>query len=717
MFINKTNIKLLAAALLTALAAPSCMNLDETREGGYGYLTISGLDLDVQVEQLVPTKAGESTMDISDLIGENRPELSEVTVTPEQPQEGEPAFYTWTISGGDLRLPAGKYTLSATSGSNDFGMPYFVGSGEVTVSALATAEGTVTFTLGNSVMKVTMADGFSSHFKPSSTNPVTISDGSASIRPAMNQYVFVPSSKSLTVTVTGNSSAEVGTVFTVTATPEAKTAYDVVLSATGVTLPTISLHSSQLAWGDRIFITNAATFEGNISEANKGKVVYEAIPASSSDWTNPSVAVDGVITGLSTGTLYKVRARVGALESNEITLTPAVTGLSASAAHTDTNGVAEGGGLDGTDVVATFTSPHDKVTEAISSWSFVVCKSTDENTALRTFNFAEGAVSGTVSSDGSALTGTTDWPYLPQGNYTLIATATLKNGTKVSSKAAITVPAPTFGVSVSANTTYSYYTKQGASVANGKVAETIYDIASSVGISQNILDNTNYSKPVVTYSVGSTHSSGEKEYTALNSHSLGSNFEGLAWGTHDLKASIKFDNTTVSGTCVCYITGLPYRSPDLTKQAPLFTSSNEVNKWISNGTTEFWKERGYQIYKYYYYVFGTEKKSGNLFSPALQIPNNVELPITYTAGINYFSSIHAANATMSIFTGATTSQQKVQTTVSPGTYLTNSITRITGSDKASKNTRISISHNEAKLNSNAAENWVLVTFLNIDYSD
>ena len=62
MFINKTNIKLLAAVLLTALAAPSCMNLDETQEGGYGYLTISGLDLDVQVEQLVPTKAEPVTL-------------------------------------------------------------------------------------------------------------------------------------------------------------------------------------------------------------------------------------------------------------------------------------------------------------------------------------------------------------------------------------------------------------------------------------------------------------------------------------------------------------------------------------------------------------------------------------------------------------------------------------------------------------------------------
>lgn len=641
MFINKINIKFLAAALLTALAAPSCMNLDETREGGYGYLTISGLDLDVQVEQLVPTKAGESTMDISDLIGENRPELSEVTVTPEQPQEGEPAFYTWTISGGDLRLPAGKYTLSATSGSNDFGTPYFVGSGEVTVSALATAEGTVTFTLGNSVMKVTMADGFSSHFKPSSTNPVTISDGSASIRPAMNQYVFVPSSKSLTVTVTGNSSAEVGTVFTVTATPEAKTAYDVVLSATGVTLPTISLHSSQLAWGDRIFITNAATFEGNISEANKGKVVYEAIPASSSDWTKPSVAVDGVITGLSTGTLYKVRARVGALESNEITLTPAVTGLSSTATHTKNNSDE----LDGTDVTTTFTSPATQVTNLISSWTYQLYKS-DGTTLLREYTDADGS----VTSDGSTITASDGWPYLPHGTYKLKATATLTDGKFVSLTQDIQAGEPSFKVNTGAYTSYTKYMEKNISEANSCNAETIYNLLDSVepAISSTLLENSNYT---------SLSNHGDSSVLLNDNTPTSDDISAQKWGEHKVKVSYTFDGTTCVNEHIIHITGLPY-------QIDLNSNDKEPkNAWVlqSEGDDD------YEITWNKTYVQLCTSANNAYITKQFHIPDNINLSLSCSGDACGTGNLIKVNTTFSIsisetneFTFTTTEGNDVQ---------------------------------------------------------
>ena len=567
MFINKTNIKLLAAALLTALAAPSCMNLDETREGGYGYLTISGLDLDVQVEQLVPTKAGESTMDISDLIGENRPELSEVTVTPEQPQEGEPAFYTWTISDGDLRLPAGKYTLSATSGSNDFGTPYFVGSGEVTVSALATAEGTVTFTLGNSVMKVTMAEGFNDHFEPEGDTPVTISGSSGNIAAAMDTYVFVPSGVQLSVKIDGKSSAEIERDYTVDVTPSAATAYDVVLSTGGAALPTIELSKDQLAWGNRIFITAPAGFTGNISEGNKAKLVYEAIEATSPDWNNPKTASGGVIKGLETGTKYKVRARVGNLTSNEISLTPSVE-LKSSAAHTKT-----GNDLDGTDVTTTFTSPAQVVTDAISGWIFQLYNSDDETTSLREYTDTDGS----VTSDGSLITATDGWPYLPQGTYKLKATATLTDGSTVSSMTDIEVGAPEFSVSVSGKTSYSYYTSQGAAVANTKDAETIHEVSSNITIADNILGNSNYSKPTVTYEVDGKTSIGT--YSASKTHDHGE-ISGLSWNSHTLKATVTFDGKESVGECPCVITGLPYTAAPPTNSGnhPWAGSANSWNK-------------------------------------------------------------------------------------------------------------------------------------------
>ena len=565
MFINKTNIKLLAAALLTALAAPSCMNLDETREGGYGYLTISGLDLDVQVEQLVPTKAGESTMDISDLIGENRPELSEVTVTPEQPQEGEPAFYTWTISDGDLRLPAGKYTLSATSGSNDFGTPYFVGSGEVTVSALATAEGTVTFTLGNSVMKVTMAEGFNDHFEPEGDTPVTISGSSGNIAAAMDTYVFVPSGVQLSVKIDGKSSAEIERDYTVDVTPSAATAYDVVLSTGGAALPTIELSKDQLAWGNRIFITAPAGFTGNISEGNKAKLVYEAIEATSPDWNNPKTASGGVIKGLETGTKYKVRARVGNLTSNEISLTPSVE-LKSSAAHTKT-----GNDLDGTDVTTTFTSPAQVVTDAISGWIFQLYNSDDETTSLREYTDTDGS----VTSDGSLITATDGWPYLPQGTYKLKATATLTDGSTVSSMTDIEVGAPEFftpTVSLG-NTSYTSYDKYAgtndiAQLINGDTnpgstmganncqPETLYSPSAVIGgISENLIKNSNYVKKISFLVDGDSKSS----YEMTSNSQTGADVTSLSWGSHTLTATFEFDGkSATSEPKTHHITGLPY---------------------------------------------------------------------------------------------------------------------------------------------------------------
>lgn len=570
MFIKKANIKLYAAALFSALIASSCLNLDETQDGAYGYLTISGIDVNVQVEQLVPTKGadGETTVDISAMIGkENMPELSEVTVIPKTPQEGGPDYYTWKV-GETLKLPRGVYTLLAECGENGFETPWFEGTGEVEVIALDSVEGKVVFTLANSVMKVT--NGMTDHFTVADGTDVTISSTDndltvKSITTKMNNnttdYVFVPSGKALYVKVTGSNTAggkskeySVG----ITADKIQKGyAHNVILSVDEDSLPSVNFGKSNVvAWGNAIFITSSAT--ATSTNVDMSKVKYYAREIGTSSWTHQ--AENNIISGLESDKTYEVMASLGALSS--VPFTPSVNNIIASAKHTDTNGDASGGDLNGTDLKIDEESIPSNVK---SNCTFTLNNSNGDTI----HSFTSLQFVGADATDG--------WPYLPQGQYTLIATATV-NGKEISSMTPIEVPAPEFGVTVSANTTYSYYKNQGASVANGKVAETIYDIASNVGISQNILDNTNYSKPVVTYSVGSTHSSGEKVYTASKNHSLGSNFEGLAWGAHVLKASIKFDNTTISGACDCYITGLPY---DLSK-AP------QTDKWTLSGGEAEW---------------------------------------------------------------------------------------------------------------------------------
>lgn len=719
MFINNkhTATRTLSLIASLAIAFTSCVQLGEEQDAAYGYLTIGGFDVDVQVGQLVPTKAEGTTVDISKVTGYPDPLLSSVTVTS---VEDNSKTYEW--SGTALKLPVGNYTLAATSGSNAFNAPYFTGEGTVEVISGQEVTGKVTLTLANSVMKVTLAEGFNQHFIPEGETPVTISGTSGSVSVAMDTYVFVPSGEQLTVKIDGKSSAGVEKDFTVTLTPEANTAYNITLSATGITLPSITLPEQQVAWCDRIFITNSANFTGtgSISDANKAELVYEAIPATSSDWSSPSLktasALNGVITGLTSGTEYKVRARVGNLTSNEISLTPSVIELASEAEHTKT-----GNDLDGTDVTTTFTSPAQVVTDAISGWTFQLYNS-DETELLREYTDTDGS----VTSDGSLITATDGWPYLPQGTYKLKATATLKDGSTVSSMTDIEVGAPTFTVTTRPVSSYTYYEDNNIDEANRSdgIGGSAIWIETKIGISENLINNSNYEAEIsgnFSTDTGKSGSIPESEIdTNIYIHKA-DNLKSLDWGEHKvtISCSVTFDNITVEDQKTkqaCHVTGLPYTSPDFTKGTPSFTSSNEVEKWIAQGTTEQWNGKGYQIYYYYYYVFGTTKKSGSILSPALQLPDKVNVPINYTVGINYFSSIHEANADMNIYTGATTSQDKITTTATPGTYSNDSITTIKGSDVAYNNTRISISHNDAKLNSNAAENWVLVTYLNIEYS-
>lgn len=591
MFINNkyTVTRTLSLIASLAIAFTSCVQLGEEQDAAYGYLTISGLDLDVQVEQLVPTKAGESTMDISDLIGENRPELSEVTVTPEQPQEGEPAFYTWTINDGDLRLPAGKYTLSATSGSNDFGTPYFVGSGEVTVSALATAEGTVTFTLGNSVMKVTMAEGFNDHFEPEGDTPVTISGSSGNIAAAMDTYVFVPSGVQLSVKIDGKSSAGVEKDFTVTLTPKANTAYNITLSATGITLPSITLPEQQDgAWGGRLYVNPVTSVDG-ISSENLSKIVYKVY----SDEKCTSLVGSSsqevlVIDGLVNNTKYYVRAEVGNLLSDikEITIvSPTVT----TSHYND-----DSGNLAGTTATLDLKL-NDFLTAKIDVGDITLVK--DDKT-MRTAP-ASGQTTMTVANN---------YPYLPQGtDYVLNVKHRLKTESeyKLSSMTDIEVGAPEFSVSVSGKTSYSYYTSQGAAVANTKNAETIHDVSSNITIADNILGNSNYSKPTVTYEVDDKTVSGT--YSASKTHYQGE-ISGLSWNSHTLRAKVTFDGKESEGECTCVITGLPYTA------APPTNSGN--HPWA--GSANSWNDEYVRLHN-------------NTITQTFHIPGDINVSVNHKA--------------------------------------------------------------------------------------
>lgn len=558
MFINNkhTATRTLSLIASLAIAFTSCVQLGEEQDAAYGYLTIGGFDVDVQVGQLVPTKAEGTTVDISKVTGYPDPLLSSVTVTS---VEDNSKTYEW--SGTALKLPVGNYTLAATSGSNAFNAPYFTGEGTVEVISGQEVTGKVTLTLANSVMKVT--NGMTDHVD--SNKPVTISAGDdESLETQYGTYVFVPSGRTLSIsgynTAGGQFHKEVGSL-------DPQKAYEVKLSTNESLLPSITLPEQQVAWGDRIFITEQASFTGNISDENKAKLVYEAIEATSPDWNNPKTASGGVIKGLKTGTEYKVRARVGNLTSNEISLKPLVTGLESSAAHTKT-----GNDLDGTDVTTTFTSPAQVVTEAISGWTFQLYNS-DETELLREYTDTDGS----VTSDGSSITATNGWPYLPKGTYKLKATATLTDGSIVS-ETYIEVGAPEFftpTVSLG-DTSYTSYDKYAAENgitqcingdtnvgttmgANNCQPETLYYPSAVIGgISENLIKNSNYVKKISFLVDEDSKSSYENGAMTSNSQT-GANVTSLSWGSHTLTATFEFDGkSATSEPKTHHITGLPY---------------------------------------------------------------------------------------------------------------------------------------------------------------
>ena len=157
------------------------------------------------------------------------------------------------------------------------------------------------------------------------------------------------------------------------------------------------------------------------------------------------------------------------------------------------------------------------------------------------------ASSSTLTSSVT-LAATKDWPYLPQGEYTVSGSYKLGDVVKnISTK--FTPLAPTFAVTSHAYTSYTKYAAGSIDEANSCNAETIYDVTSaSVAISDAIMTNSNYSSLKGGYA-----------YKVDGNVPASSKVEGQTWEQHTVIASYTFDGVKVSGSKTCDITGLPYK--------------------------------------------------------------------------------------------------------------------------------------------------------------
>lgn len=582
-------IKIAATLTLASFALVSCIEVEDPQVGELGYLSAPSLDVDVTVDDLTQTKAED--------YGITSPEESEIhfVVKDKDSKVVYDAKGLWTEP---LVMPVGAYSIEASAGENGFGIPYFVGSASGTVGALGNEVPSLSLSVANALLKVTVAQEFAQHFIG---KKVIVNSGA--YETSFEQWFFVPAGLDLTLTLVGDNSTGKEVTFSHSlAAPSAKVAYRVECTKDSNNWPSIAMAAVDVdnVWGTVAYVSPASF--ANISDANKAEAVYEAIPSASSDWSsavNP-VAANGMLLfeGLSTGTEYKVRARVGALTSNEVTFTPSVDGLTVAAAHTYTNSE-----LDGTDVTSSF-SKSDLVKSAIDSWTINLCKA--DGTVLRS-----GLALGT--SDGSAITATDGWPYLPVGSYKLVCKATMKDGKEVNAETAFSTSNPSFNVTASAYTSYNKYLLRDLTFANNADNKyTVFERKASVSISNNILSNTNYAG---IRSSSITFNSANLGTFNTNSKDFGNDANCTSWQNYPFKATMTFDGVTKESSVDCHITGLPYTA------AP--PKIEGLYAWtFKGGTAEVWSGNDE-----YAKLGNGAAGTSSLTSPYFHVPGDIKVNI------------------------------------------------------------------------------------------
>ena len=258
------------------------------------------------------------------------------------------------------------------------------------------------------------------------------------------------------------------------------------------------------------------------------------------------------------------------------------------------------------------TAEHTKVGELLSGTKVMinVASLTGTPAALITGWKAElqnqaGIIVRTFTGSGAPtqnspaeMTLAGDWPYLPQGTYTLRSSLTLKTGELTAENVStVEVPAPTFTVSATAYTSYNKYLAGEFDAANSCDGSTIYGMKAAPSITDALQNNPNYTQSSALTLDGNAVSAG--------------NAESQSWAAHTLNASYTFDGVTESGSETYHVTGLPYNIS--------FKDNRKPSGWEMNNDGNS-------------YGFLTLKiKEAYLLTPIFYIPNIILTKATLTA--------------------------------------------------------------------------------------
>lgn len=304
-------------------------------------------------------------------------------------------------------------------------------------------------------------------------------------------------------------------------------------------------------------------------------------------------------------------------------------GLNAVAEHTTD----QSGYLNGTKVSLSFGDLSNVPLSLISNWKATLVNATGE--IVRSYTTNNFTRTGEMQIENG-------WSYLPQGNYTLrysyiIDGNEVNEETTANEAKTITMPLPTFNAEVSAQTSYSVYTSQGATAANETDGSGIFDIATTTTISPDILNNEKYSNLLsVAYSLNTGESATSESPT----------FQNLQWGKHTLTASVSFDGGSASSSTVCEVTGIPYSFNFYKNESALNNSSwTKVNVEYTNNKC----------------TIQNDGSNGYLISPNFHIP--IPLSVDYSIQAQYYRAwlINVSSKSIDLRVGVTSSNSSVAT--------------------------------------------------------
>lgn len=578
----------LMVALLAGLLV-SCVQIEEKeQEICAAYISFSSIDIDYDVDGMILTKASVPADDL--------PEAGDFTVRISGEGIEDIVYAPGNIPSESVIVKAGTYNIEASCGSNSFDGPFFYKSVSIEVEASQTKTVSLeNIPLANAMVALVLPEGISQHLD---LNSLQISDGVTSVDVTPGQYVYVPSGVAITAEFAGVNSLGVSKQISYPlGVLEGQHAYTVIcdlsLPAVNITLP----DQQDGAWATRLYVTPAMV----ISDIPTDKLVYEAIEASSSDWNSAkkSEVIDGayhVIKGLTNGTSYKVRARIGAFVSNEKTVIvkEQLDAASFSASH-----VYESNYLTGSTATADLGIKDGSILKTLYDAGLLIVSGGAlkyGSVSVRSIS----ALSGTMSVAGG-------WPYLPQGSgYTFEVYHKLQGESSeiVSTISGITVPAPQFTVSASAYTSYNKYLDRDLTFANEpNNKHIVFERKAGVTISNELLSNANYSK-----SSSITFDGSQIGTFDSNSKSFGNATNCTTWKNYPLVANMTFDGVSKSSTKDCHITGLPYQvSPP--------TSSD----WSKSGTVNF---RSGDV------RFGNGGGAGSISMNNLHVPSDIYVAVS-----------------------------------------------------------------------------------------